>query len=392
MAIDRRSRSPLAKWWQTIDKSLLLSVLALMAIGFVLVMAGSPPVAERINVAPDHFIIRQAGYLAVGLCLMLGLSFLTPPQIRLTAFAGLAICALLMVLVLFFGMEVKGAKRWINLPIGMSIQPSEFLKPLFAIVAAWLFAKRYEQRTFPGHWWSGGLFALFSILLLLQPDMGMTITLTLIWAGQFFLAGLPLVWVGALVFFGIGGLIAGYMIFPHVAKRINDFLNPESSGNYQLNRALEAFENGGWFGVGSGQGAVKRVLPDAHTDFIFSVAAEEHGLVMVIALLLLISYVIYRGWRHAMRSDHLFTMLAISGLMIQFAAQSMINIGVNLGLLPTKGMTLPLISYGGSSTLAVTMGMGFVLALTRKRYGSKGLERLRQPNEQSYFPATSSSH
>jgi cell division protein FtsW len=270
-----------------------------------------------------------------------------------------------MLAALYFGIEVKGARRWIDLA-GISIQPSEFMKPAFVIVCAWLFAARARQPEIPGNLFAMALLGLAVTLLVAQPDLGQTMLLVATWGVMFFMAGLSWVWIVALGATAIGGLGAAYEVFPHVAKRIDKFMTGEGD-TFQVDTAREALMRGGWFGQGPGEGVIKRILPDSHTDFVFAVAGEEFGLILCFIILLLFAFVVLRGLRHSLNEQDDFSRYAIAGLVTQFGLQSIINMGVNLQLLPAKGMTLPFISYGGSSLIAMAVAMGMVLALTRRR-------------------------
>jgi cell division protein FtsW len=280
---------------------------------------------------------------------------------------GLAGSVLLLVLTLLLGTEIKGASRWLHL-FGVSIQPSEFVKPCLAVTAAWMFAaQRDEQAQIPGNLIAIALVALVSALLLLQPDLGQTFVVVAVWSLQFFVAGLPMVWVAGLVLAGLSLIVGAYFLLPHVADRIDTFLNPAAGDRYQVNRSLEAFERGGLLGQGPGEGTVKQTLPDAHSDFIFAVAGEELGAIACLIIVALFAFIVLRGFSRLLQEDNLFVLLAATGLLTQFGLQAMINMGSSLHLMPTKGMTLPFISYGGSSLLALALGMGMVLALTRRR-------------------------
>ena len=273
-----------------------------------------------------------------------------------------------MILVLFIGEEIKGARRWISLGF-ISIQPSEFIKPFFSILTASILMQRYINPKFPAFKLSFILYAMVIGLVILQPDFGMAITISAVWAGQMFLAGLSMVWVVLLTIGGVVGLLAAYNFLPHVTVRINSFLDPSTSENYQVKKSIEAFTNGGVFGTGPGEGTVKQHLPDSHTDFIFAVVGEELGMIVCLLIIFLFAFIVIRGLIRVIKVGDLFAMLAVAGLLMQLGFQAIINIGVTLHLLPTKGMTLPLMSYGGSSILSVSLTIGAILALTRKRYG-----------------------
>lgn len=364
----RGSQSPLGRWWWTIDRYSLIAIITLMAIGAVLVTASSPPVAERIGLDPFYFVRHQQFFLLLALPVLIGASFLDPLWIRRFSVIGLGASFFLMLLVPFFGFETKGASRWINL-MGMSIQPSEFMKPFFAVITAWIFSLRQKYIDFPAYWISFGVYGIAVALLLLQPDFGMVVTLTVIWSVQVFLAGLPMIWVLLLVVMAAGGGVGAYFLFHHVRQRIDRFLDPASGDNYQVERSLEAFQNGGIFGRGPGEGQVKLSLPDSHTDFIFAVAGEEFGLIFCLLIVGLFFFIVAMGLMRVWRQNDSFLMIAVAGLLTQFSIQALINMGVSVQLLPAKGMTLPFLSYGGSSIMAVAMAMGMVLSLTRKRFG-----------------------
>lgn len=355
----------LRTWWQSIDHLLLLLLGAIILLGIILIFAASPAVANRIQLGTNYFVIRHVALLLPALAMMIAVSMLSLRGIRLLALVGLPIALGLTTLTLFWGVEIKGATRWLQLP-GFSLQPSEFIKPLFAVVIAWLFAKQQELPNFPSKMLASSVFMMCAAVLLMQPDVGMTIVLTLVWMVQFFLAGLP--WLFVIVL-GLGGLFSGvlaYLIFPHFASRIDRFLDPAAGDTFQVNRALDAFSNGGWLGTGPGEGSVKMQLPDAHADFIFAVAGEELGFVCCLIILALFLGVIARGMLRASQQKDIFILLSISGVITQFGLQAIVNTASSMHLIPTKGMTLPFISYGGSSLLAIALGMGIVLALTKQ--------------------------
>ncbi|MBB4229046.1 putative lipid II flippase FtsW [Rhizobium mongolense] len=371
--VSRAERGPLADWFWTIDRFFLAMFIFLMGVGFMLSFAASPAVAERIGLEPFHFVKRHAAFMIPSIAVMIGLSFLTPRQVRRTAILLLVISLAMMVLALFFGIEVKGSRRWVTLA-GISVQPSEFMKPAFVVVCAWLFAEHARQPEIPGNLFAIILFGMVAALLVAQPDLGQTILTTAVWGGMFFMAGMPWIWIILLGAGGVGGLLGAYYVFPHVAGRIDKFMTGEGD-TFQIDTAREAIIRGDWFGKGPGEGIVKRIIPDAHTDFIFSVAAEEFGIIFCIALVLLFTVLVLRGLSHAYKEKNDFNRFAVAGLVLQMGIQSIINIGVNLELLPAKGMTLPLISYGGSSMVAICVTAGFILALTRHRPEKRAQER-----------------
>lgn len=365
VSFSRNSRSILANWWWTVDKTLLTLVTLLLAIGIFLNFSASPSVANRIGVGSFHFIKRQLFFVPIAYGVMLFLSMQSLKTIRRTAIVGYALTLMLMVVTLFWGEETKGASRWITL-FGFSLQPSEFVKPTFAVVAAWLFDGQKKYRDFPGNLLSMSLYFLTAVLLLLQPDLGMTIVVTAIWGFQFFLAGLSLWLVGILGALGLIGAVAAYFIFPHVHVRVDQFLASESNLGYQIKKSLEAFQSGGFFGRGPGEGVVKMNIPDAHTDFIFAVAAEEYGMLLCLLIVGIYAAIVVRAMIVSAKDNNLFIILSASALAASFGLQGIINMASSLHMMPTKGMTLPFISYGGSSLLATALGVGMLLAITRK--------------------------
>jgi|TARA_Y100000814_G_scaffold202584_1_gene149310 cell division protein FtsW len=366
-SFSRADLSVIGRWWWTIDRWTLVALLLLVATGAVLTMAASPGAAERIGLDPFHFVRNQFVFLAPAIIGMLIVSMLTPLGVRRLAVVGLTLTLILMVITLFAGLEAKGASRWLSFG-GFTIQPSEFLKPCFAVVVAWMFSAQKSDPKFPGKTVASILFISVAGLLILQPDFGMTITVTAVWFIQFFLAGLPMFWVAVGLIGGLGLIVAAYTALPHVADRIDRFTNPAAGDQYQVNTSLRAFENGGLFGLGPGEGLVKEDLPDSHTDFIFAVAGEEFGALACLLVVALFAFIVLRGFSRVLRDANLFILLAVAGLLTQFGLQALINMGVAVRLLPAKGMTLPFVSYGGSSLIATAIGMGMVLALTRTNH------------------------
>lgn len=362
----RTDQSVLGRWWWTVDLQLLAALLALISFGVVLVAAASPPVAERLSLDQYHFIKRHLILLIPSLTIMLGVSFLSAKNIWRLGSILLVGSIVAMIIVLFVGMEVKGAQRWIYL-FGFSLQPSEFVKVAFAIVAAWFMAYQKDKPEYPGNKIAACLYLIVITLLLLQPDFGMTVVVTAIYGTQIFLAGFPFLLLAAFGAVAVALLVGSYFTLDHVQSRIDRFLDPASGDNYQIQKALESFQNGGLFGTGPGQGNVKLHLPDAHADFIFAVAGEELGLIFIVALIMLFAFILLRGLNRIMDSDNMFTLLAVGGLLTMFGLQALIHMGSSVSLLPAKGMTLPFVSYGGSSLLAISIAMGMVLALTRKQ-------------------------
>jgi cell division protein FtsW len=371
--VSRAERGALADWFWTIDRFFLAAFILLMGLGFMLSFAASPAVAERIGLDSFHFVRRHAMFLVPAIAIMFGISFMSPRQVRRAAMILLLVSLAAMVLALFFGVEVKGSRRWISIG-SLSIQPSEFMKPAFVIVCAWLFAEHARQPEIPGNLFAIILFGIVAALLVAQPDLGQTILTAAVWGGMFFMAGMPWLWIIILGGAAVGGLLTAYTFLPHVAARIDKFMTGEGD-TFQMDTAREAIIRGDWFGQGPGEGTVKRIIPDSHTDFIFSVAAEEFGIIFCMVIVLIFAFVVMRGLNHAFKERNDFTRFAVAGLVLQMGIQSMINIGVNLELLPAKGMTLPLISYCGSSMIAVCVTAGFILALTRHRPEKRASER-----------------
>ena len=367
----RADTSIMGNWWWTVDRWSLVAIAALMAFGALLAAASSPAVAERIGLDALYFIKRHFMLLPVSVILILGISALTPVQVRRLAVIAFLGCVVLLAATLMLGVEIKGARRWLSLA-GFSLQVTEFVKPTFAVVAAWLFSEAAHDPRFPGRLICTGIFALVLGLVIAQPDLGQAVVITAVWMAQFFLAGLPMWLVAGLVALGVSGIVGSYFTLSHVTSRIDRFLDPDSGDTYQIERSIEAFSSGGLFGRGPGEGQVKTVLPDAHADFVFAVAGEELGLLVTLIIVSLFAFIVLRGLARAMSEQNLFVLLAVSGLLVQFGIQALINMGSSLQLIPTKGMTLPFISYGGSSLLGIGLGLGMTLALTRRRTGLEG--------------------
>jgi cell division protein FtsW len=362
----RTVRTPFGEWWWTVDRAILAALIGLMLGGIVLSLAASPPVAARLNLDAFHFVNRHILFLAPTLLVLLVTSFLSPRQIRRAALLVFLVSLLLVALTPVLGAEIKGARRWLVI-LGVNVQPSEFVKPAFVILIAWLFAESTRRPEMPAN--SAALALLLAViaLLVLQPDFGQTMLIALVWGALFFMAGMRLIWVGGLAGVAATGLAGAYFTVPHVARRIQRFLDPGSGDTFNIDIALESFARGGWLGRGPGEGTVKRILPESHTDFVFAVAAEEFGIVLCLMLVALFAFIVIRSLRHAIRSDDAFIRFSTAGLAILFGLQSAINMAVNLHLMPAKGMTLPFISYGGSSMISLAYGMGMLLALTRER-------------------------
>jgi cell division protein FtsW len=363
--ISRSDRGALARWWFTVDRPLLSAALLLMAVGVLVSMAASPPVATRIGLDPYHFVRSQLFYLCLAVVVMVVISFFDRTWVRRIALVGFVGALALMVLALFFGPEIKGAHRWINVgPVG--IQPSELAKPCFAVVFAWLLAERVKRRDMPAHFLAYGCAAVFLALLIAQPDFGQAALVITTIGAMLLIYGTPWIVVFGLAGAALSAVAVSYALVPHVASRIDRFLNPDKGDTFQVDTSMQAFHNGGVLGAGPGGGTAKLVLPDAHTDYTFSVIGEEFGLIACLGIMALFLFIIIRVLRRAKLEKDPFAALASAGVMSMFAIQASINMGVNVALLPAKGMTLPFISYGGSSLLGTAMVIGFALALGRQ--------------------------
>jgi len=353
------------RWWKVIDQQTIIAMVILLAFSLMLVTTASPAVANRIGLTDNYFSSRHLVFLTLAVIIILTFSLLDKKWIRRLAILGFLGSLVMLVLVKFYGFEVKGATRWINIG-GFSYQPSEFMKPFFAVVTGWILSLHYHE-DFPSFKVCFILFLCVAALLIIQPDFGMLVMVSAVFGIQLFVAGLPIIWLFIAIFASVFGSIGAYLLLPHVASRINRFLDPVNSENYQVTRSLEAFESGGLYGKGPGEGSVKQFLPDSHTDFIFAVAGEEFGAVICLMIIITFAYIVIRMLVNLLHEDDKFIQIAAIGIISQFGLQAVINMGVSLNLLPIKGMTLPFISYGGSSTLAISIGMGMLLGLTKRK-------------------------
>jgi len=384
MAISRTDNSTLGRWWWTVDRWTLAALLALIGLGYFMMLAASPAVAARVigEGSRSFLLAKQVVFLGLAAGLMLAISLLPPAGIRRIAQIGCAF-ALVLTLATLAMPETKGARRWLALPVFGTMQPSEFLKPCLAVVSAWLLAagKLDAARRATDGGLFGGVFqprflyplsafvllAFCALILKLQPDFGMLMVVISVFLAQLFVAGLNMFVIAAALLAGCGLAVSAYFMLPHVKKRVDLFLNPESGDAFQITKSLQAFGNGGLFGRGPGEGTVKNSLPDAHADFVFAVAGEEFGFILCAFILALFCFVVVRGLLRLLAESDLFVVLAATGLLAQFGLQAFVNMASTLHLIPTKGMTLPFVSYGGSSVLAIALGMGMLLALTRRR-------------------------
>jgi cell division protein FtsW len=362
----RAQRTAFSEWWWTVDRLTLAALVALMLGGIVLCLAASPPVAARIGLDPFHFVDRQVLFLIPAAAVLIATSFLSPREVRQVSLVVFAVSLILVAATPYFGAEIKGARRWLVI-LGVNIQPSEFLKPAFVILIAWLFGESAKRPEMPANLIALVLLIAVVALLVMQPDFGQTMLIALVWGALFYMAGMRFIWVIGLAATAGAGLMTAFYTVPHVAQRIQGFLDPAAGNSFNVDIATESFLRGGWFGRGPGEGTIKRILPEGHTDFVFAVAAEEFGIVLCLILVALFAFIVIRALIKAMRNEDPFSRFAVAGLAILFGLQSTINMAVNLHLMPAKGMTLPFISYGGSSLISLAYGMGMLMALTRER-------------------------
>jgi Bacterial cell division membrane protein len=366
----RTDNSVLSIWWWSIDRWVFAMITMLIAVGVLLIMAASPPVAERIGLDSFYFVKRHLVYVVLFFCLTISISLLTEENVRRAALLLYVGITGLLFLMPFIGTEIKGARRWINVA-GLSLQPSEFIKPALIVLTAWMLTEKKKNVDVPGNIFAMIFYGLTAVALLLQPDMGMLFLVTVVFFMQFFLAGLPLILIAISGVLGVMGMIAAYFLFPHVQTRVDRFLTPSSqdrfTDRYQITQSLEAFQSGGIWGLGPGEGIVKKHLPDAHADFIFSVAAEEYGIIACLLIAGAFVFFVLRNLIKVLQESNLFILLSVAGLVLQIGLQAAINMASTLDLIPTKGMTLPFISFGGSSILAMAVSCGFILALTKRR-------------------------
>lgn len=366
VSFSRSDNGIFSQWWWTVDRALLFAFLLMIAVGILMAMAATPMVADRIGIEKFYFLKRHLFYIIPSLTVVFFVSTLDNKGLKRFSLGLFAIAVFLSFLTIFFGAEIKGARRWISF-FGFSIQPSEFAKPALAVLTAWMFAEQQKYAEFRGKYIAAFFLLIFDGILVLQPDIGMAVVTTAVWFGQLFLNGLPIIFVIAAIAAGVSGLLLAYMFLPHVTARMDKFLDPSVGDHYQINRSLEAFTNGGLFGVGPGEGIIKKHIPDAHADFVFAVLGEEFGFFVCVLVVLLIAFVVIYGMLKASKEHNLFKIIASAGLLAQFGLQSFINMASALCIIPTKGMTLPFISYGGSSMLAISVAVGMILALSKKK-------------------------
>lgn len=359
--------------WRSIDRGILYSALILMFFGLFLTFAAGPVVAERRNYEWSYFVYKHLMFMPVGICILLGTALLPVQWARRFSFLVFVASIFGMIAVLIFGTHFQGANRWINVA-GISVQPSEFTKPAFAVVIGWLLARgKLIHKSYGGRLaWVA--YIIVCILLYKQPDFGMLLTVTAIFGIELFLSGLP--WKIIIILAGAGASLIpiACLMLEHVRHRIDVFLHPTTENAYQVRQSMETLKTAGWFGKGPGEGIVKYTLPDAHTDFIMAVSAEEFGFLLSSVIVITFMYILFKGTRLIRQNNNYFVQLAVGGLLTQIAFQAIVNLGSTLNLLPTKGMTLPLISYGGSSLVSMAFAFGLILALTKEQTFSRGLE------------------
>jgi cell division protein FtsW len=363
----RADTSVIGRWWWSVDRVTLCALGVLIGIGYVLALAATPGMTMRLGDAHTVAMIKQICFLGLGGVTMLWMSMLSLRQVKLAALGMAVLFFFLTGFTLLHGVEVDGAHRWISLP-GFTIQPSEFYRPAFIILTAWLIAEARRTPGFPGKRVALALYVLTACILKMQPDIGMTFLFTIVVLAQFYLDGLELRWVAAAAALCVAAGALAFLFIGHVHVRVELFLHPEQKSAYQALTALSAFGNGGMFGLGPGEGEVKHYLPDARADFVFAVAGEEFGLLFCGFIILVFGAIVLRAMLRLLAEPNLFVVLAAGGLVVGFGLQAFVNMASSLSLIPTKGMTLPFISYGGSSVLAISIQMGFLLALTRKRH------------------------
>jgi len=380
MLISRSDNSNIALWWWTIDRFLLTLFSILIIVGIFLVMASSQHLAQSFNIFSHYFTLRHILFVIISLPIIFLFSLLNEKQTKAISIIGLIITIFLLLIILINGSDIKGAKRWIYFS-GFSFQPSELCKPFYVIVNAWFLTLWIEGKNFPGWAWSIVSLILISSLLLIQPDVGMTIVIILTWCFQLFITGIPLIIIICLTLAVPLFVILTYHNFDHVKIRIDGFLEGTT---YQVTKSLQSFEFGGFWGTGPGEGFYKKFLPDAHSDFVFAVAAEEYGILICLIIILIYSLVVYRAFSLSFINKSLFFIIAVSGLAFQFGIQTLIHMASNTNLIPTKGMTLPFLSYGGSSMISSAITVGILLSLTRKNISLNPIKKqlnLKSDNE-----------
>ncbi|MDR0677077.1 MAG: putative lipid II flippase FtsW [Holosporaceae bacterium] len=366
VGISRENRGLLGQWWWTVDRVALFAFSLLIVFGILLAIAATPMVAEHIGLEKFYFLKRHLLYIVPTLLIIFFVSVIDISSIKKLSLVLYFVSMFFTLFTLFVGTEIKGAHRWLSLG-GFSIQPSEFVKPALSVLTAWMLSKQNKIPEFRGNFLSMLFLVGFISLLVFQPDVGMIVVVLSVWFEQLFLNGLPIIFIFILAAIGISGVFLTYVFLPHVTARIDKFLDPAVGDHYQINMSLEAFANGGLFGVGPGEGIIKKHLPDAHADFVFSVLGEEFGFFICSFVIILIAFIVIYEMLKIIKENDTFILLASVGLLTQFGLQAFINIASALHIIPTKGMTLPFMSYGGSSMITNSITAGMILALGRKR-------------------------
>ena len=366
MRLSRAERSVLVDWWFTVDRVLLASILAIVGTGLLLSLAASPSIAIKRGLPVFYFVERHFVFAFASVVLLLAVSLLSQSSVRRLSLMVLIAAFVLMGVVVISGAEINGARRWLHLG-SYSLQPSEFAKPAFVVLSAWLIAESERRPDMPAMLLATALYLTFAALLLMQPDVGQMLLVSLVWCALLLLSGRPLGLLVAMAAALGGVLLAAYKSLGYVRLRVDRFWHPSVGDTFQTDRALQSFIEGGFFGKGPGEGTIKTVLPDAHTDFIFAVIAEEYGVLACLVIVGLFGLVLVRVFSRHVDRANTFAPLAAAGLVLLVALQAIINMAVNVGLIPAKGITLPFMSSGGSSMLAVALTMGMLLAVTRRR-------------------------
>jgi len=375
LRITRDDRSILGMWWFSIDRVLLAALFALVVVGIFVSLAASPSVAETKDLPAFYFVKRHLVFAAAGFLLMLAISLQSPRGIRRTALIVFFVALAALCYIAIDGEVINGARRWIRLS-SVSFQPSEIAKPAFVVLAAWAFGEMQQRQDVPAFPIAVALYGMLVGLLVIQPDIGQTILVTLVWGSLFLLSGMPLLWAGGLAAAAAAGAAAAYLSLEYVRNRVNSFLAGDFDATSQVGKAHRSFVEGGFLGRGPGEGTIKERLPDAHTDFIFAVIAEEYGVIACLAIVLLFAFIVFRALARAAAEPDLAVRYGIAGLALLIGFQALINMGVNVGLLPAKGMTLPMISAGGSSMMGMALTFGMLLALSRRRPENTRVHRL----------------
>lgn len=366
----RQSHNAVVKWLWTVDKVTLFVALALLVIGVILDITASPAIARKLKLDDFALVRKQIKFVVLSCGIMLGMSLFSLQTVRRVSILGFVVLWGLLVWTFLFGAEIKGARRWIYL-CGFSLQPSELMKPIFIVWTAWLLERSKKLDYFKGWYLAFASYFMVVALLLMQPDIGMTLLITSIFVLQLFLAGLPWMLVGVAGVGGVCALFVLYFTYPHFRARVDQFLYGSDETSFQINKAMLAFQNGNLVGKGPGEGTVKLTIPDAHTDFVFAVAGEEYGVWLCLIIIALFSVIVIRTLRQSIKESNLFVMYAEVGLAASLGLQAFVNMASSLHIIPTKGMTLPFISYGGSSLLGTAIEIGMLLAITRKNIASE---------------------